>query len=364
MRVKARPLILAAALVAGVLAAVPASAAVIGSSPTPAAASAPSLASSLCPDADTATFGPNVCVFTPSMSQAAIQTDLNAIADPAGPGRSPVRQRRLLGVLRAGYLRLRGRPARVPGRLLHPGRRTGRPAPGHGHQRRHRGVQRPVHRGHQPLQRRRQLLAVAVQPDAQRGPAVHGPGLRAAGLDASGAGCDNTDEFWAVSQAAPIRRIIINGNLVFQAYCANNNYASGGFIADSQVSGKLVFRQPAVHRAQQQHRRRQRVPERPLEHGLLRRPGRAARPSSAASASRTRCWPPARSPRKRRSFTRTRAGKFRVFVPSVQTNSSGPSCRAAPRPASRCRCRRSSSPTRRRRSRRSTSRSRRARTSC
>src|SRR6516225_6700914 len=34
---------------------------------------------SLCPDAVTATFGPYVCVFTPSMSQAAIQTDVNAI---------------------------------------------------------------------------------------------------------------------------------------------------------------------------------------------------------------------------------------------------------------------------------------------
>src|ERR1700722_7192529 len=85
MRVKARPLILAAALVAGVLAAVPASAAVIGSAPTPAVSSAPSLASSLCPDADSATFGPNVCVFTPSMSQTAIQTDLNAIATQQVP---------------------------------------------------------------------------------------------------------------------------------------------------------------------------------------------------------------------------------------------------------------------------------------
>ncbi len=91
MRVMARPLILAAALVAGVLAAVPASAAVFGSSPTPAAASAPRLASSpsptpsLCPDAETATFGPHVCVFTPAMSQAAIQTDLNNIATQQVP---------------------------------------------------------------------------------------------------------------------------------------------------------------------------------------------------------------------------------------------------------------------------------------
>src|SRR3984957_20554911 len=35
---------------------------------------------SLCPDAVTATFGPNVCVFTPQMSQTQIQADLNNIA--------------------------------------------------------------------------------------------------------------------------------------------------------------------------------------------------------------------------------------------------------------------------------------------
>jgi hypothetical protein len=42
-------------------------------------------------------------------------------------------------------------------------------------------------------------------------------------------------------RAAPIRRAIINGSVVFQDYCAANNYASGGFIADSQVSGDLDF---------------------------------------------------------------------------------------------------------------------------
>jgi hypothetical protein len=40
---------------------------------------------------------------------------------------------------------------------------------------------------------------------------------------------------------APIRRVIVNGSIVFQDYCANNNFASGGFIADSKVSGDLDF---------------------------------------------------------------------------------------------------------------------------
>jgi len=46
---------------------------------------------------------------------------------------------------------------------------------------------------------------------------------------------------WSASQAAPIRRAIINGSVVFQDYCSNNNFASGGFIADSTVSGHLNF---------------------------------------------------------------------------------------------------------------------------
>jgi len=36
-----------------------------------------------------------------------------------------------------------------------------------------------------------------------------------------------------------MRRVIINGSVVLEDYCANNNFASGGFIADSKVSGNL-----------------------------------------------------------------------------------------------------------------------------
>ena len=60
-------------------------------------------------------------------------------------------------------------------------------------------------------------------------------------VDAFGAGCANSAEMWSVSQASPIRRVIVNGSVVFQDYCSNDNYASGGFIADSEVSGYLNF---------------------------------------------------------------------------------------------------------------------------
>jgi hypothetical protein len=51
------------------------------------------------------------------------------------------------------------------------------------------------------------------------------------------AGCRASGDFWAVSQAAPMRRVnITGGNLTFMDYCtAGPQYASGGFMADSQT---------------------------------------------------------------------------------------------------------------------------------
>jgi hypothetical protein len=57
--------------------------------------------------------------------------------------------------------------------------------------------------------------------------------INVTGLD----GCRASGDFWAVSQAAPMRRVnIIGGNLTFMDYCtAGPQYASGGFMADSQT---------------------------------------------------------------------------------------------------------------------------------
>jgi hypothetical protein len=55
-------------------------------------------------------------------------------------------------------------------------------------------------------------------------------------------GCQSGTDFWAVSQAAPIRRVnLTGGNLSLMDYCsAGPQYASGGFIADSSFSGGTV----------------------------------------------------------------------------------------------------------------------------
>ena len=50
-----------------------------------------------------------------------------------------------------------------------------------------------------------------------------------------------TGEFWAVSQAAPMRRVLVNGPTTLMDYCTRPSYASGGFIADSQFDGSSVI---------------------------------------------------------------------------------------------------------------------------
>jgi hypothetical protein len=57
------------------------------------------------------------------------------------------------------------------------------------------------------------------------------------------AGKDGTcqfGEFWAVSQAAPMRRVKIDGQTTFMDYCSGPSFASGGFAADSQFTGTVV----------------------------------------------------------------------------------------------------------------------------
>ena len=53
------------------------------------------------------------------------------------------------------------------------------------------------------------------------------------------AGC-YSGEFWAVSQAAPMRRVHVNGPTTLMDYCTAPSYASGGFIADSEFDGNVV----------------------------------------------------------------------------------------------------------------------------
>ncbi len=208
----------------------PATTAVAG--PTPA---------SICPDASSTLFGPNVCVFNPSMTQAQIQTDLNAIATQQVPVASQFDSNRYAILFEPGTYGSTGNPL-----VFQVGYYT--EVAGLGAMPQVTVIDGAIdvfnnlcEAGTQDCNADdnfwRSLSNLTLNVDLPSTTPAYAPPA----LDPFGAGCANSAEFWAASQAAPIRRAIINGSVVFQDYCANNNFASGGFIADSQVSGDLNF---------------------------------------------------------------------------------------------------------------------------
>ncbi|MDX6565712.1 MAG: hypothetical protein QOE10_1374, partial [Gaiellales bacterium] len=50
------------------------------------------------------------------------------------------------------------------------------------------------------------------------------------------AGCRNSNDLFAVSQASPMRSVIVNGALILQDYC-NRGFVSGGFFANDELNG-------------------------------------------------------------------------------------------------------------------------------
>ena len=224
----------AAALVAGAaLAAVPASAATT----TRTAA----VSSAVCPGAATATFGPDVCVFNDTMSQADIQADLNNIATQQVPVASQFDSQRYAVFFSPGTYGSAADPL-----VFQVGYYTEVAGLG-------ATPQDTVIDGAIDVFNNlctagtsdcnsddnfwRSLSNLDLNVDLPSSPPAYAPAV----LDPSGAGCANSAEIWSASQAAPIRRALVNGNIVFQDYCATNNFASGGFIADSKVSGSLNF---------------------------------------------------------------------------------------------------------------------------
>jgi len=238
MRPLIRTAFIAGALVAGALAA-PAGAAVAApAAAAPATAPAAGTATSLCPDADTASFGPDVCVFNDTMSQSAIQADLDAISAHQVPIASQFDGQRYSVFFEPGtygsaatplvfqvgyYTQVAGLGAMPQDTVIDGAAEVfNNLCDGQGDCNADDNFWRS-------------LSNLTLNVDLPSSPPNYSPPT----LDPFTPYCDNSAEMWAASQAAPIRRAIINGSVVFQDYCANKNYASGGFIADSQVSGDL-----------------------------------------------------------------------------------------------------------------------------
>jgi len=194
---------------------------------------------SLCPDANVAAFGPNVCVFNPSMGQSAIQADLNNISTQQVPVAAQFDSNRYAILFEPGTYGSKADPL-----VFQVGYYT--QVAGLGYMPQDTVINGAIEvfnnlctAGTQNCNADdnfwRSMSNLTLNVDLPSSPPDYAPPA----LDAFGAGCANSAEFWAASQAAPIRRAIINGTVFTQDYCSNNNFASGGFLADSQITGKL-----------------------------------------------------------------------------------------------------------------------------
>jgi hypothetical protein len=196
---------------------------------------------SICPDANVAAFGPNVCVFNPTMSQAAIQSDLNAISTQQVPVASQFDSQRYAIFFEPGTYGSASNPL-----VFQVGYYT--EVAGLGAMPQDTVIDGAIDvfnnlctpgtiNCNSDDNFWRSLSNLTLDVDLPPSAPAYAPPT----VDPFGAGCDNSAEMWSASQAAPIRRAIINGSVVFQDYCANMNFASGGFISDSQISGDLNF---------------------------------------------------------------------------------------------------------------------------
>ncbi len=165
-------------------------------------------------------FGPNVIIFNPSMSQSAIQAQVNAIAAEQVNNEMGTQRYALLfmpgtyGSATSPLIFQVGYYTEVAGLGASP--------------------TDVVINGHVDVYNRclepTNCIALVNFWRSLSNLTINVNGL---GLD----GCRASGDFWAVSQAAPMRRVqITGGNLTLMDYCtAGPQYASGGFIADSQT---------------------------------------------------------------------------------------------------------------------------------
>jgi hypothetical protein len=146
---------------------------------------------------------------------------------------------------------------------------------------------------------------------------------------AGGTGCQTATEFWAVSQAAPMRRVAVNGLASLMDYCsAGPQFASGGFIADSSFTGASI-----TNGSQQQFIVRNTNID-GWSNGVWNQvfagdPGAPAQSFSATSGLAGGTAPyttlPTSPVTQEEPFLQDQGGKFSVFVPALRHNSSGPS---------------------------------------
>ncbi len=142
-------------------------------------------------------------------------------------------------------------------------------------------------------------------------------------VDTPNFGC-YTGEFWAVSQASPMRRVDVNGFATLMDYCTGPSFASGGFIADSRFNGSTI-----VNGSQQQWLVRNSALDgwtngvwNQVFSGVVGAPAECF-PAQASCGGPYTTLPTSPVTREAPYLYVDSAGNQNVFVPSVQTSSLG-----------------------------------------
>lgn len=131
-------------------------------------------------------------------------------------------------------------------------------------------------------------------------------------------GCHGSADFWAVSQADPMRRVQINGgNLSLQDYCSGPGYASGGYIADSKTGFIISAGQ------QQFYTRNSSIGG--WSNGLWNQvfSGDTGAPANTYPANAYTSLPTTPVSREKPFLTVDASGNYSVFAPSLRTSSVG-----------------------------------------
>jgi hypothetical protein len=248
-------------------------------------------------------FGPNVYIFTPSMSQTSIQSTLNSIASQQVPNQFGSQRYAILFapgtygstadplIFQVGYY------TTVAGLGLNPGNVT---------------INGSIDVYNQCFASNN---CIALDNFWR---SLSNLTINVAG----GTGCQAATDFWAVSQAAPLRRVDVNGKLSLMDYCNGSpDYASGGFIADSRFTGSSV-----VNGSQQQWVTRNSDLD-SWSNGVWNQvfcgdPGAPAQNFNHGGVYTTLATCPATE---EEPFLYTDSqGNYQVFVPAAQHDSSGP----------------------------------------
>src|SRR5580704_4054657 len=265
--------------------------------------------SSICPGANVAAFGPNVCVFNDTMSQATIQADVDNIATQQVSNQFGAQRFALFfqpgtyGSAATPLIFQVGYYTTVAGLGLNPGDVV---------------INGQINVYNQcfgtnciALDNFWRLLSNLT--------------INVTGNKPGGNGCSANTDFWAVSQAAPLRRVDINGKLSLMDYCDGApDYASGGFITDSKFTGPAV-----INGSQQQWVTRNSNLNGGWSNGVWNQvfcgdPG--APPTSFGQPKQNPYTTLATCPvTQEEPFLYTDSqGNYNVFVPAVQHNSVGP----------------------------------------